>query len=402
MNGYDFCKKVIDHKKGGVEFLLKAAGGRECEWLELKASIKLSKEDSNKGESQKDLYWNIAKAVIALANSTGGALIIGIDDNGQRVDLANENNDPRGIIKSDGHEKYYLKEIYGKIWSGEHDGKEWNKEKGIRYTKKLPSIMEYNLCTYEGGEVFVILVKPLMPSLKICEGRAELVYHRSPGKCGKVESIWGVENINNYDNQRCEKKIRRDELRKSYDTLTGKKKSRRYTAAILILFLILFLFFYGVVPKFFAPEIDFPPDMHPEKITVEHPNFTLEGYCLNHKNWWEVVDSVKVGNGIWELQRHDIMGNFHFRILDPRNVMRCWGTKKQVQPIWDNLKPELIKKFPLQEPEKIQKKLMDKSGNEIVLDAKAKAKQIQTKIKDVAENEYRSWMNYFKKNSDAR
>lgn len=102
MNGYELCKRILSHPKGGVQELLNITGYTECEWLELKASVQLLPEDEKNGDKPEDLYWSIANVIISMMNSYGGAVIIGIDDKSHnRVPL--ENNDRSGFFKKGGN-----------------------------------------------------------------------------------------------------------------------------------------------------------------------------------------------------------------------------------------------------------------------------------------------------------
>jgi len=87
-----------------------------------------------------------------------------------------------------------------------------------------------------------------------------------------------------------------------------------------------------------------PGKKTPDQIIVPHPLPTIEGQCLNNKHWWIVSDEIETCYGKWELQRHKVFGNF--RIIDPRNITRCWGTQKMVIPVFEKLKSELEKECP--------------------------------------------------------
>ncbi|MBR4663992.1 MAG: putative DNA binding domain-containing protein, partial [Lentisphaeria bacterium] len=80
MDGYKYCKEILEHPHGGVKALMERAENSERPWLEFKASIQLLKEHVKEGYKPEDLYWEIAKAVIAMMNTYGGAVIIGIND----------------------------------------------------------------------------------------------------------------------------------------------------------------------------------------------------------------------------------------------------------------------------------------------------------------------------------
>ena len=80
IDGYNLALKVLKHPQGGVEALLRLSGNDESSWLEMKAGMRLLDEDRAKGETEKDLYWNIARAAIEIMNTSGGILLIGIQD----------------------------------------------------------------------------------------------------------------------------------------------------------------------------------------------------------------------------------------------------------------------------------------------------------------------------------
>ena len=98
------------------------AGGKESEWLELKASVQLSEEYQKRGDSPKDLYWNIAKAIIAISNTIVGAVIIGIDDHCNPISLKGNAHG------SSFEEEYYRKQVYDKVWGSDEKGKNGQKK----------------------------------------------------------------------------------------------------------------------------------------------------------------------------------------------------------------------------------------------------------------------------------
>ena len=66
----------------------------------------------------------------------------------------------------------------------------------------------------------------------------------------------------------------------------------------------------------------------PDEIDIAHPHLTWEWKCIDGGFWWENSDIVESPYGPWEFQRHKVFGNF--RLLDPRSIMRCYGTRKEV------------------------------------------------------------------------
>lgn len=94
-HGKDLVVAILDHPQGGAEALLEFTGGQETEWLELKAALYPQDGVFKKGETLDDFRWHVAEAVFAMANSSGGAVIVGVDDQARPVGL--EASDPRGF-----------------------------------------------------------------------------------------------------------------------------------------------------------------------------------------------------------------------------------------------------------------------------------------------------------------
>ena len=378
MDGFDFCKKILEHPHGGVKALMNRAKDNECEWLEFKASIELLPEDQEK-HSQKDLYWEIAKAVIAMMNTYGGAVIIGIKDTKPHDRVPLEDNDPKNIIGTQGIGDY-LRYIRDKIWSAPNGKKSWGAEKKYYVDSPLPpDQIEIKSFPYQGGPVAVILVKPITPCLKIWKGSLppdgqQQLLHRSPGDHGESKPFVSYDQMVNYENSR-KIEVVNPFFDQDYKVFTehlpeNRKKSQIFCEWSIITFLIIIscviwllpgvwwvirtlttvgcLFSLWLLPIIFPPPPvkPIPGKKTPDQIIVPHPLPTIEGQCLNNKHWWIVSDEIETCYGKWELQRHKVFGNF--RIVDPRNITRCWGTQKMVIPVFEKLKSELEKECPSQ------------------------------------------------------
>ncbi|WP_158270883.1 RNA-binding domain-containing protein [Thalassorhabdomicrobium marinisediminis] len=84
--------------------LMELVRNSETEWLELKASFYPEGGNFEQGTNADDYRWNVAKAVIALANSIGGVVLLGVaDDNGV---IGIEASDPDGRRRSKGAEAF--------------------------------------------------------------------------------------------------------------------------------------------------------------------------------------------------------------------------------------------------------------------------------------------------------
>ena len=104
LSGYDLCTQLISRNPDGipqVDDLVMAAGFQETDWLEFKSATEpRNPEEMNPGENRWDYRWHVAKSIIALANTNGGCILIGVNDNAEPVGLAP--SDPNDIINNHG------------------------------------------------------------------------------------------------------------------------------------------------------------------------------------------------------------------------------------------------------------------------------------------------------------
>ena len=88
--GYDLAAGLFDKYNGNLDAMVKLAGGRETAWLEFKADPFC--RSGCEGKKQDDYSWHILRAVIAFANTCGGCILIGVDDNGKSVPLRDKDS----------------------------------------------------------------------------------------------------------------------------------------------------------------------------------------------------------------------------------------------------------------------------------------------------------------------
>lgn len=142
LDGFHFAEWIIHvHQKNGdpVGELLRVAKGHETDWLELKAAVypsaehdpayrtlleklKAAKEPkiAKELENAKELYPNvifkeIAAAVVALHNSRGGVVLIGVDNGGRPVPLLKNNDEKVASPSGDELEDFFRRTVQGKI-----------------------------------------------------------------------------------------------------------------------------------------------------------------------------------------------------------------------------------------------------------------------------------------------
>ena len=162
ISGYDLADYLLS--KGGVNALLKYARNEEVDWQELKIAMELLPEDRAKGLTEKDLYSKYAQEVIALANTAGGAMILGIKDKSLALEpLAN--HDPLHKIENGGMDDYIRDFVRPKIWPNDlkwtNRGKVWELMDKTAAEKLLTWLHRpYRDPEGKEGEVVVVLVRP--------------------------------------------------------------------------------------------------------------------------------------------------------------------------------------------------------------------------------------------------
>jgi hypothetical protein len=100
----DLAKRILVPPRGGLDKLMSVVGDNEKEWLEFKASSSPETGILSDGENLADYRWNIAKAVISIANSIGGVILLGVDDNGGVVGI--DASDPKNKRAKNGLEAF--------------------------------------------------------------------------------------------------------------------------------------------------------------------------------------------------------------------------------------------------------------------------------------------------------
>lgn len=204
ISGYELVQSVILARQDDAIYTLIAnAGGSECDYLELKASIVVRPEDLKDGEKPTDIYWNIARELIAMANTRGGILIIGIDDKPGHNVVPLRESDPDNIIESEGVEAYMRKAIDARVLP---ESQEWTC-KGCKYklaqNANLSDFVQVERMRYNDEDVVAYLVSPcdegrfLSVRKTYQDGRPapEELPRRLKGKIGECETLTELDNI---------------------------------------------------------------------------------------------------------------------------------------------------------------------------------------------------------------
>lgn len=194
--GY-LAEKILRHPQGGVKVLLGYAGHDERDWLELKAACYPKGGVFDGHDNEDDFAWNVAKAVIALANSLGGVVLLGVDDGGKAVGL--EASDPRGLL-SKGIDAYLRNYLYPKIL---FPRKGWLLGNGTKFSLANAVALLTRLVTVEKlffdyQPVLAIFVQPVPDDFgelvvdQYARGgkkQGHTVFVRKLGQLGQVDSL---------------------------------------------------------------------------------------------------------------------------------------------------------------------------------------------------------------------
>ena len=93
MNGFEFANKALSIKGYALDSIIKLTDGAEVDWLEFKAVIKdQNAKETGKG-NEYDLILHLLKALVSMANGSGGMVLLGVDDEGNAVGLKHSGYD---------------------------------------------------------------------------------------------------------------------------------------------------------------------------------------------------------------------------------------------------------------------------------------------------------------------
>lgn len=204
ISGYDLAEYL--YSKGGVAALVRYAGAGETDWLELKAGMCLQQGNVRKGETEKDLYWNYAHEIIALMNTSGGVLIIGIQDGTlQLVPL--EENDPRHLM-AQGPEVYIREFVKHCLWPTNLTWSHRGEKMELENKHGASDLLVWRHAVYTDangrkGEVVLVFVRPAEPvRLVRIAGKYSALPRRIRGDIGEAPDITLHDDIDCYKDSR--------------------------------------------------------------------------------------------------------------------------------------------------------------------------------------------------------
>lgn len=194
-SGYDKAARILaEHPDKPIEAMLEESGGQESDWLEFKAGMTLLPEDREKGETDEKLHGKYAVAIAAMANTRGGAFIIGVDDkNHEPVPLSS--CDPEHVLEKEGPEAYLRQVVLDNLEPQDRVakiklmGEEW-----LFSGSLAPYIEAHHSIPFKGNNVIGLLVKPCPWGREIFlnlkkDDRVQLLPVRKMGKVGGVKRL---------------------------------------------------------------------------------------------------------------------------------------------------------------------------------------------------------------------
>jgi hypothetical protein len=191
----ELALRVLQHPRGGVSALLDLVDRNETEWLELKAASYPQDGTFTKGDNEDDYRWDVAKAAIALANSVGGVVLLGMNDAGEPVGL--EASDPTRKRERKGADAFRREVILSQVLFPKEG---WRTGRRGRFRVLQGPLLErlINLQEVRCGDHFVlaIVVDPVPRGFgqitveQTVKGAAtQLVYARRRGSVGDTVEL---------------------------------------------------------------------------------------------------------------------------------------------------------------------------------------------------------------------
>lgn len=189
----ELARRVLLHPRGGVNTLMETVKHSETEWLELKASFYPESGNFEHGTNADDYRWNLAKAVIALANSIGGVVLLGVADDGGVIGI--DASDPDGRRRSKGAEAFRREVVMQQVLC---PTKGWRTGRQGNFRLVNAALLERLVALEEipQGEqtVLAIFVDPAPEGygfVEVAKDVSRLTYLRKRGAVGQVVALAG-------------------------------------------------------------------------------------------------------------------------------------------------------------------------------------------------------------------
>lgn len=211
-----FAELVLNHPKGGVGALISLSGGQESEWLEFKAGIgpprgqPMGKDEKGKDYNRYDYHWHVARAVIAMANTRGGVILLGISEHKppeppEPVGLSS--SDPKGILNEKGKDSFFNDVLNHAIHP---DTKLWKTGASGTlsiYRGSLIETFKPEMYEWQGKQIAALFVCPVPGSDDLIsvfkkETTAEIFLVREKGNRGYNRPLINNSDINDFKRKR--------------------------------------------------------------------------------------------------------------------------------------------------------------------------------------------------------
>ena len=161
-----FIEAYLADFGGELRPLLRELENEETDWLEFKAAL-LPPAD-RQGVNAADGQWAVTKALVGIANSCGGALLLGVDDGGQPVGLAH--SDPKNYLVNEGWDVFARKVIDGGIF---REGG-WKTSKQGVWRLNITALRSHAVtrrATLDGEPIVVLIARPVHDAAGMIEAR---------------------------------------------------------------------------------------------------------------------------------------------------------------------------------------------------------------------------------------
>jgi predicted ATPase len=221
ITGSELVKRVLKDPHGSIEKLLQLSSRTESDWLELKAATLPEYVVENgtrrylrkKDENDADHAWLVAKAIVAMANTHGGAVILGIDNYFNGVGL--EASDKKGDLAKG--QDNFARCVLDTVLRPEKCCWKCGKETYELTVTTYYELLEYQFADYQDKRVAVIVVNPVPKNGKLIlveETRKfrETLLVRAVGEEGRVRKLFRNRDIEEYG-------VHRDPRQESYTLL---------------------------------------------------------------------------------------------------------------------------------------------------------------------------------------
>lgn len=186
MNSYEFVKKALATTGYRLEKIINLTGRAETDWLEFKAALKAQTPEEALKTNGDDYAFNLVKALVAMMNTSGGVVILGVDDHGTAVGL-----DKSGFT---GDKDAFVRRVFEQVLLK----RKWKPRSGGHWSS-IPEL-DHSAVVIEWGEyqstdVLIFSVKPRTPDAGPVvlrheksppAGSADYVFMRAAGDIGRL------------------------------------------------------------------------------------------------------------------------------------------------------------------------------------------------------------------------